>query len=146
MTEPGDKIPRTYRDLAREEPSSSLDATILAASKRALQRPSASTMPASPQAFPMQQNVAPSPAPAGTSSDAAQAPAAPSLLKRQAAPAGTVSTKAGAPDAADAELERIAALRAQGRDAEADKALDEFRRTHPGYRIPDAMWERVKPR
>ena len=94
----------------------------------------------------MQQNVAPSPAPAGTSSDAAQAPAAPSLLKRQTAPAGTVSTKAGTPDAAEAELERIAALRVQGRDAEADKALDEFRRTHPGYRIPDAMWERVKPR
>jgi hypothetical protein len=34
----------------------------------------------------------------------------------------------------------------QGRDAEADKALDEFRRAHPDYRIPDAMWERVKPR
>ena len=44
------------------------------------------------------------------------------------------------------ELERIAALRAQGRDAEADKALEEFRRAHPGYRIADAMWERVKPR
>ena len=29
---------------------------------------------------------------------------------------------------------------------EADKALEEFRRTHPEYRIADAMWERVKPR
>ncbi len=44
------------------------------------------------------------------------------------------------------ELERIAQLRTEGRDGEADKALDEFRRIHPGYRIPDAMWERVRPR
>src|SRR5438105_743581 len=101
-------------------------------------------MPPSPQAFPRQQNVAPSPA--GTSADAAQAPATSSLLKRQAAPSAPASAKARAVDTAEAELERIAALRAQGRDAEADKALDEFRRTHPGYRIPDAMWERVKPR
>ena len=46
----------------------------------------------------------------------------------------------------DAELERIAGLRAQGRDAEADAALEQFRRDHPGYTIPDAMWDRVKPR
>lgn len=45
-----------------------------------------------------------------------------------------------------AELERIAKLRAEGRDADADRALDAFRRDHPDYRIDDAMWERVKPR
>jgi outer membrane biosynthesis protein TonB len=244
MSEPGDKLSRAYRDLGREDPSSSLDATILAASSRALRRPSASrrwAMPVSiaavlvlavgvtiqmqreepgvetsapaagtmppravapeppplpqpqapvtpaepaapaqaapapararradkpaviaprekreiaaepqreegPQAFPMQQNVAPSPAPSGASSDTARAPAAPAVLKRQGA-AGAVSEKArAAGDTEAAELERIAALRAQGRDADADKALDEFRRTHPGYRIPDAVWERVKPR
>jgi hypothetical protein len=44
------------------------------------------------------------------------------------------------------ELERIAKLRVDGRDAEADKALEQFRRDHPGYRIAEAMWERVKPR
>jgi len=44
------------------------------------------------------------------------------------------------------ELERIAQLRSEGRDAEADKALDEFHRAHPDFRIPEAMWERVKPR
>jgi hypothetical protein len=45
-----------------------------------------------------------------------------------------------------AELERIARLRTEGRHEEADKALDEFQRKHPGYRIPDAMWDRVKRR
>ena len=44
------------------------------------------------------------------------------------------------------ELERIAQLRASGDDAEADKALAEFRRRHPDFRIPEAMWERIKPR
>lgn len=44
------------------------------------------------------------------------------------------------------ELERIARLRLEGRHAEADKALEEFRRRHPDFRIPAATWERVKPR
>ena len=44
------------------------------------------------------------------------------------------------------ELERIAKLREEGRDADADKALEQFRRDHPDYRIAEAMWQRVKPR
>jgi len=28
----------------------------------------------------------------------------------------------------------------------ADKALEEFRKRHPEYRIPESMWERVRPR
>jgi hypothetical protein len=44
------------------------------------------------------------------------------------------------------ELERIARLRREGRQAEADEALAKFRREHPDYRIPDAVWEQVKPR
>ena len=43
------------------------------------------------------------------------------------------------------ELERIARLREAARHEEADRALAEFRRRHPDYRIPEAMWERVKP-
>lgn len=46
----------------------------------------------------------------------------------------------------EAELERIAKLREAGRNDEADKALAEFHRRFPQHRIPDAMWERVKPR
>jgi hypothetical protein len=45
-----------------------------------------------------------------------------------------------------AELERIAALRIAGRHAEADKALEEFRRRFPAYRIPDPVWDRVRAR
>ncbi len=44
------------------------------------------------------------------------------------------------------ELERIAKLREEGRNGEADKALEQFRRDHPDYRIAEAMWQRVKPR
>jgi hypothetical protein len=45
-----------------------------------------------------------------------------------------------------AELERIARLRDDHRDEEADRALEEFRHRYPAYRIPNAVWERVRPR
>lgn len=41
-------------------------------------------------------------------------------------------------------LERIAALRAEGRHEEADMLLAAFRERHPGYRIPEAMRLRVE--
>ena len=48
------------------------------------------------------------------------------------------------------ELERIAErivdLRRQGRDEEADRALAEFRKRHPDYRIPDEMLLRLERR
>ena len=44
------------------------------------------------------------------------------------------------------ELERIAKLREAGQNAEADRALEQFKRDHPAFRIPDATWERVRPR
>jgi hypothetical protein len=50
------------------------------------------------------------------------------------------------PDPLVRELERIATLRREGRHAEADKALEEFRRANPAYRIPYPLWEQVKPR
>lgn len=43
-------------------------------------------------------------------------------------------------------LERIAELRRAGRHDEADKALAAFRQRHPGYRIPEAMLEKVERR
>jgi hypothetical protein len=43
-------------------------------------------------------------------------------------------------------LERIAELRAAGRHDEADKALAEFRKRHPDYRIPEPVRERVERR
>jgi hypothetical protein len=44
------------------------------------------------------------------------------------------------------DLERIADLRAQGRHEDADKALAEFRKRYPEFRIPAAMLERVERR
>jgi hypothetical protein len=41
-------------------------------------------------------------------------------------------------------LERIAQLRQQGRHDEADKALAEFRKRYPDYRIPEATLEKVE--
>ncbi len=81
---------------------------------------------------------------------AAAAPAAQAIgrMKREAqAPAGFASADAKAPaDEPTRELEAIAKLRTEGRHEEADKALAEFRRKRPDYRIADAMWERVKAR
>ena len=88
----------------------------------------------------------------------AQAPALESL---QGAPPPRAKREAFVPDSvgirelrksiapqndADRELERIARLREAGSHAQADEALAEFRRRRPDYRIPEGMWERVKPR
>ena len=51
-----------------------------------------------------------------------------------------------AADAPEKELERIARLRRDGKHEEADKALAEFRRRYPDYRIPAAVLERVERR
>jgi hypothetical protein len=108
--------------------------------------PAPKVAPAAPQAFPPTQvNVAPPPAPPATAADTMQ-PAAESQSLKRMAPAGAAAAKVRAARGPEAELEHIAELRAQGHHAEADKALEEFKRAYPDYRIPDATWERVKPR
>jgi hypothetical protein len=248
MSDPGDKLERSYRSLAREEPPAALDRSILAASRRAVAaRPAlarrwaapvsiaavlvlgfgvtlqmqreepgvessepARALPASPpaaaapaveeartasnparpdsaRAVPAQApedklrrksaiaapqrsldaNVAPAAnearvdelAPrAFPDSTAAATPVAPAPSAAAGAPAMTREARpvmrmkeesaaaAVAPAPPERELERIARLREDGRHAEADKALEEFRRDHPRFRIPDALWERVRPR
>ena len=44
----------------------------------------------------------------------------------------------------EAELERIARLRAEGKHDEADKALAEFRKRHPDYRFSEEMKAKVE--
>jgi len=44
----------------------------------------------------------------------------------------------------EAWLERIAGLRRQGKDEEADKALAEFRKRYPDYRLSDEMRTKVE--
>jgi len=112
--------------------------------------------PAAPEAKPQ-----PAPAPeAGAMADSAQAPAkAASELRKEQAAADVAASRAppSAPRSSAAraaaespastperELERIAGLRTQGRDEEADKALAEFRKRYPDYRIPQAMLEKVE--
>jgi len=102
-------------------------------------------------------NFVPSPPPAAARSDAAPAAAGAVGLQlpepqraRQETQAGASAAKelkksAVLPDR-DAELERIAKLREAGNHAEADRALEEFRKRYPDFRIPEAMWERVRPR
>ena len=47
-------------------------------------------------------------------------------------------------DSLEAALERIAELRRQGKHDEADKALAEFRRRYPDYRIAEEMLKKVE--
>jgi len=44
----------------------------------------------------------------------------------------------------EVELERIARLRTAGRHDEADKALAEFRKRYPDYRLTDEMRAKVE--
>ncbi|MEP7068701.1 MAG: hypothetical protein ABI789_05645 [Usitatibacter sp.] len=249
MTEPDDKLLRRYRALGGEEPPSALDDAILAASRRAVAKPSFSrrfaapvsvaallvlafgvtlemqreepgveygipanhepvSKPAPPAPEASQAAPAPEAAPAvppardesrierkktlPTARDAqpfpdAAAPAPQSLQRQEPAPAspaavtsapepasapaaappliapsGTLAAPRAKAERADAlgaparalsrladpqaELDRIAKMRDEGRDDEADEALDEFKRNYPEFRIPDATWSRVKPR
>lgn len=105
--------------------------------------PSRAATPPAPA--PAQDAVAPSTAESATApppAAQAAAEAAPRAKLRAEAPAAPMAAR----DERVAELERIARLRSEGRHAEADKALGEFRRAHPDYRIAEAMWERVRPR
>jgi hypothetical protein len=70
------------------------------------------------------------------------------------APAARRDAESGAParllgqvakaDSPEAALERIAELRRQGRHDEADKALAQFRRRYPDYRIAEEMLKKVE--
>ena len=107
-------------------------------------------VPAAPQAAP----PAPAPAPSAVLS-----PRADEARGSASGVAGTVARQAKERTSRDAaaqtnapaqtperELERIAELRGQGRHDEADRALAEFRKRYPDFRIPEAMRERVERR
>ena len=74
---------------------------------------------------------------------AARAPQVGAALAKRPAPE-TTSRAAAAP--LERELERIAQLRAEGKHDEADKALAEFRKRHPDYRIAEDLLRRVERR
>jgi len=65
-----------------------------------------------------------------------QAPAAPAPASRAFASAVALPP--------ERLLERIAELRKEGRHEEADKALEEFRKQYPDYRISEEMLQKVE--
>jgi len=64
-------------------------------------------------------------------------------VQRSPAPEARAMAKLGV-EPPERWLERIAELRQLGKHEEADKALAEFRRTYPDYRISEAMLEKVE--
>ena len=67
-----------------------------------------------------------------------------SLLQRE--DVGSIAKRADRSEPPERLLERIATLRREGRQKEADDLYAEFRRRFPDYRIPEAMREQVVPR
>jgi hypothetical protein len=117
------------------------------------------TPPAAPQPFPSAlQDKAADQAASAAAPAAGVASAEGSLSRRDAeaarmpesgpAPAAArlMAAKPALPETPEQELERIAKLRADGRHDEADKALADFRKRLPDYRIPAAVLERVERR
>jgi hypothetical protein len=64
-------------------------------------------------------------------------------IQRSPAPEARAMAKLGV-EPPERWLERIAELRKMGKHEEADKALAEFRRAYPDYRISEAMLEKVE--
>lgn len=127
-------------------------ATTLAAPPAAsIAMPTATAPPPPPAAAPVRRD----PAPEQTARDATSERGARDMsgeaaiaprAKREAASANEARALGAPSESAADMLERIAKLRGEGRHGEADKALEEFRRRYPEFRIPESTWERVRPR
>ena len=114
-----------FSGLRSEPPEAKKDAPAAAPPQESPAKPLAAPPPSSRTADAMQQ---------GASAEVRRESGAPARLLGQVA-------KAESPEAA---LERIAELRRQGRHDEADKALAEFRRRYPDYRIAEEMLKKVE--
>lgn len=60
--------------------------------------------------------------------------------------AGALAKRAEPSESPERTLERIAALRREGRQKEADDLYAEFKKRFPDYRIPEALRDQVLPR
>jgi len=116
-------------------------------SRKSGRRDSVSTPDPQPERPALEEKPAPS----------AQRDEMPSVQRRAAESTGANVRGAGAPELSgvvaagvvlppEQWLQGIADLRRQGRQEEADKALAEFRKRYPDYKIPEAMRERVERR
>jgi len=104
---------------------------------------SAPVVPA-PQRAPMQMNAAPAAA-HEPAADTARA-AAGSVAKEASRLKAETQDKRSLQPSPETLIDRIAELRAAGRDDEADRALEDFRRAYPDFRFSDAQWEKVRKR
>ncbi|SRR5712692_6211264 len=133
------EAPRSAQQARPARPKFAEDpgATSKEAQSRRAERPVEQPLEASVQSAPV-----PSAAPS-TSADTAGAAAKPVPAAR----VGAQGLREQPPvDSRQVWLERIAELRRQGKDDEADKSLADFRKRYPDYRIPRAMLEKVEKR
>jgi hypothetical protein len=114
-------------------PQTSASDRALAAAAPAPQEPAAQSGAAASRA-----DAAPKPA--------ARAEAAPEAAMRLQKRAFAEAARDALGISPEQTLQGIADLRRQGRDEEADRALAEFRKRYPDYKIPEAMLERVERR
>lgn len=153
--------PAAVTETAKEPAKSVAAAEVKAPARKPVeQRAPVAPVPSATPAAREPQPFAPSPAAEIASANAPQAGATGALARREASADSVeradrpmaqarmqakkeTETEAVTPER---ELERIAVLRAQGRHEEADKALADFRKRRPDYRIPGAMLERVERR
>jgi hypothetical protein len=101
----------------------------------ALSEPAAAPAPASPP-----------PAAQAERNEVGAASAASPVMRDERARAPAQMTRSSVAQGPQAELEGIARLRAAGRHEEADKALTEFRKRYPDYRLSDEMKAKVERR
>lgn len=146
--------PAAVTQTAKEAEKSVAAAAVKAPTRNFAERhaPAAPVSSAAPEPKPF----APNPATEVASAEAPQAGAMGALARREASadsveradrPVGQARLQASKEsDTIGRELERIAELRAQGRHDEADRALAEFRKRYPDYKIPETMRERIERR
>jgi hypothetical protein len=125
-------------------PESRTDA--LEAKKESAPQASRQKSPAKPQAADTARNMQAAPRTPAAAAGAAQ-PEARAQSRPDAQAQGFAmrrAERAAAEEAPERILERIAELRRQGKHDEADKALAEFRRRYPDYRIAEEMRKKVE--
>ncbi len=91
--------------------------------------------------------AAPAPAPAEEAErrgDVGAASAGSRVMRDERARAQSQMARSSMEQSPEVELERIARLRTAGRHDEADKALAEFRKRYPDYRLTDEMRAKVE--
>jgi hypothetical protein len=139
----------TARSQAEAFPSSAQDRAVAEnrAAEAAPARPAAAAAPAPPMEAPALAKRADAASEVGSAAGSVAAPpapaAAPAMRAMQRERIAEERTAAPTPEK---ELERITELRKQGLHDEADKALAEFRKRYPDFKLTEAMRERVERR